>query len=258
MVGKFSLRMSFGRRVSVLTLALMFTLVFSVGMQASMLPPGTLTALPDFFGTPVSGMHYLTSTVQPFVNTLGTTSGTITSAVFSDDNNVYGAGDLDFLYQVTNNTTSTNCGSAGQAVCDPVNRETDTNFAALLVWLTDAGFRIDGAAISALPGVPAGLFINGTIQPQTVDRTTLSGDVVGFGFNTGITPTPINPGQVSFVLVIETNAKNWQPGNASVIDGGVTTKPAFQPSSAIPEPTSMLLIGGGLIALAGLRRFRKS
>ena len=54
-----------------------------------------------------------------------------------------------------------------------------------------------------------------------------------------------------------TNATNFKAGFANVIDGGVSTVGAYQPASGVPEPMTMLLLGGGLIALAGVRRFRK-
>jgi hypothetical protein len=77
--------------------------------------------------------------------------------------------------------------------------------------------------------------------------------VVGFSF---IPPdsSKIQPGQTSNVLVISTNAMNFKAGNASVIDGGVTTVSSFEPASGVPEPASLLLIGGGFVALAFVRR----
>jgi hypothetical protein len=45
-------------------------------------------------------------------------SGTYEAAVYSDPNNTFGAGDLDFVYQVSNNAGST----------DSIARLTATNF----------------------------------------------------------------------------------------------------------------------------------
>jgi hypothetical protein len=49
------------------------------------------------------------------------------------------------------------------------------------------------------------------------------------------------------VLIIKTNATQFAPGNASVIDGGAATVASFQP---IPEPAGIaacLLLGGLLL-----------
>jgi hypothetical protein len=70
-----------------------------------------------------------------------------------------------------------------------------------------------------------------------------------------VQPPPFSLGETSPVLVISTNAMLFTAGNASVIDGGVTTVAAFEPA-AVPGPASLLLLGGGLLALGGVRRFR--
>ncbi len=187
----------------------------------------------------------LASLSAPFVSTLGTTAGTLVSAVFEES-----GGTLDFYYQVTNNLTAPNCGSAGQSACDPISRETDTTFTG---FTTSLGFWVDG---STLPG---GIFIDGAVGPVTGDRNSV-GNVVGFSFNPP-EASKIQPGQTSNVLVISTNATNFKAGNASVIDGGVTTVAAFEPAvgpSKVPEPASIILLGGGLLALGGFRRLRRA
>jgi hypothetical protein len=157
-------------------------------------------------------------------------------------------GTLDFYYQVTNNTTSTNCGGTGQPVCDPLSRETDTDFTG---FLTSVGYRIDGASL------PGGIFVNGTVAPITADRNAPNGNVIGFAY-TPPDSNKIQPGQTGNVLVISTNATSFKSGNASVIDGGVTTVASFEPavSTNVPEPVSFLLYAGGFIMLGSIRRFR--
>jgi hypothetical protein len=101
--------------------------------------------------------------------------------------------------------------------------------------------------------LPGGLFGNGTpgIIPVTADRDS-SATTIGFDF--GPPPgTRIPPGTVSAIMVISTNAAQFSPGNATVIDGGAVTVAAFQPFGppvAVPEPGAMLLMGSGLLTLA--------
>jgi hypothetical protein len=162
----------------------------------------------------------LASLSAPFTTPNGTTSGTLVSAVFRET-----GGTLDFYYQVFVNTTSTNCGTAGKPACDPLSRETDTDFS---TWLTQLAFRTDG---STLPG---GLFVNGDTTPQTADRNVSPGDVIGFTFNGAPTPSSIQPGHSSNVIIISTNAVNFKAGNATVLDGSGVTVASFAPAPAPP------------------------
>jgi len=212
-------------------LVLMVAWVIVPSAKATLLVPGGSGFPGDFTGAPPGTLLALNS--APFTSTLGLESGTIVSAVFRE-----AGGTLDFYYQVTNNAT------CGVPTCDSLSRETDTNF---FGFVTDVLFRTDG---SSLPG---GAFVNGTVAPATADRDG-SADVVGFDFNQ-VPALRILPGTVSTVLVIRTNATNFTLGNASVIDGGVATVTAFEPT-VVPEPTSLLLLGGGLLALSCVRRFR--
>jgi hypothetical protein len=150
-------------------------------------------------------------------------------------------GTLDFYYQVTNNLTAANCGTAGKPSCDPISRETDTTFTG---FSTALGFRTD----------VFGPFVSGTVAPVTGDRNAGVGNAIGFSFSPPDS-AKIQPGQTTFILAISTDATNFTTGQASLIDGGVTSVASFQPTSQVPEPASFLLIGGGLVALIGVRRF---
>lgn len=200
--------------------------------------PGS-TVLPGLVPAGADPGTLLASDTEPFTSTLGFNSGTLVSAVFEE-----AGGTLDFYYQVTNNMTAPECGQPGNRACDPLSRETNTDF---LGFATSTGFRVDGASL------PGGIFVDGTVAPTTADRN-LVGGVLGFQFNPPDS-AKIQPGEASNVLVISTDATAFRVGNASVIDGGVTTVAAFEPAT-VPEPASLLLLGGGLLALTGFRRFR--
>ena len=225
-------RMTFDRRVAVFSTALSAFFAFSGETKATIIAPGPGAFPPDIFS--LSGTTLLASVTSPNVVALGGGfTSTVTAAVYSDPANVFGAGDLDFVYQITNSPSS----------ADAIGRVTGVNFTG---FSTDVGFVVNGGSL------PGGLFVDGTVSPQLVDR--VSADVVGFSFNAPST-NPISPGQTSTVLVIETNATNFTAGNVNLIDGDVSRVAAFQPT-AIPEPASLTLlsIGIGFVAFAGVAR----
>jgi PEP-CTERM motif len=96
---------------------------------------------------------------------------------------------------------------------------------------------------------------HGTVAPQLVDRVTAG--TVGFSFNAPFT-IPVSPGTTSTVLIIQTNATNFEPGAANIIDGSVASVGAFAPSGTTtrptPEPSSLMLFGTGLLTVAGALR----
>jgi hypothetical protein len=211
------------------SLALLTFVVFSGPAKAVLLPPGSPPTAPDdFTSTNLAGATELASITSMFTTTLGTTTGTITASVFHDPTNVLGSGDLTFVYQIHNNTTS----------LDDLFRGTATNFTG---FMTDVGFTSLGL------GIPGGHFVSGSMSPSTVDRLNSSGDTVGFNF------AGLSPGATSYALIIETNATEFAPGHFSVIDGGVATVDAFQPT--VPDGGSTVaLLGITLAGLEGVRR----
>ncbi len=229
------------------TLSLLATSTFLMVAVFVMMPtahaaflPGTIalangtTVFPPLIAAP-SGSILQASQIAPysFSTTAGTTSGTLNSAVYLN-----ASGTLDFYYQVANNASSSTA----------IARESNTNFDS---FATQVGYFLNGASL----GTP--VFANGTIAPVTADRNS-SGSVIGYSFNPPESAKVV-PGTTSAVLVVSTLATRFVPGNAEVIDGGTQTVASFQPATApnVPEPASFALIGGGLVALAGIRRFRR-
>lgn len=227
-------RVSFGQGAMYFSLALLICFALSGTAQATIIPPGPGAFPPDIFA--LSGLTLLDSVSSTETSTSGALTFTLNAAVYSDPSNIFGAGDLAFVYQVMNSSTSP----------DSVGRVTGIDFTG---FQTDVGYTATG---STLPG---GMFVDGTVTPQLVDR--VHADVVGFSFNAPLTLL-IGPGDTSVVLVVETDATNYTAGHANVIDGGVSTVDAFQPASGVPEPATMGLFGAGMLALAGIRRSRRA
>jgi len=177
----------------------------------------------------------LADTVQAFSITtaVGLMTGTIESAVYQE-----AGGTLDFYYQVTNTSPDG----------DSYTRNSDSSFSG---WLTNVGSRTDGSTLTGTT------FANSTFVPDTADRgATNSGAVVGFNFNAFGTADEIPVGSKSAVLVIDTNATQWKLGTASAIDSGTATVPAYEPTSTVPEPGSIVMLGSALLGLAALGRRR--
>lgn len=163
-------------------------------------------------------------------------SGTLTSTVWNNDpTNPFGLDALTFTYVITNAVASAH----------ELHRFTVSSFDN---FLTDVSYSTS---------LPAG------IAPLFIDRSPGLGDVVGFSYPTPIPPVllgpgAITPGSTSMVMVIQTDAKLFQPTFAAVINGSTTMVASLAPQELIPEPSSLVLAGlGGAIGLAAVIRRRR-
>src|SRR5438552_17827802 len=203
------------------------------------LVPGASNIPPDCTGEATGTEIAKLSSTFAVTNALSETvaSGTLKTAVFRE-----AGGTLDFYYQVFNDLT---CPSCSITPPDAIEHETDTNFAG---FLTFTAFRRD---CGALPCGTVG-FTDGAMAPIASNRSSGSGGTISFDFP-GVA-FEIAPGSSSNVLIISTNSANHKAGTANVIDGGIATVLAFAPTTTVPEPMSLILLGTGLLGVGLLRR----
>jgi hypothetical protein len=216
-------------------LALMVIVTCYYNAQATPLPPGGSGVIPSpnpgLPGAALLASHVGVAWMTPG----GLVHGTATTAVYSDPTNVFGAGDLTFVYQVTNDMSSV----------DGIARLTMINF---------AGFLTDVQMTLAGPVIPGGIFALGSAGAAafSADRSAL-GDTVGFNFPMG-SPNNIHPGDTSWVMIIQTNATHFTDGFLFAIDGGVATIAAFGPTTVPDGGSAVALLGIALAGLEGVRR----
>ena len=187
--------------------------------RAALLPPGGFlgpapTGEPNDLGP---GSAVVGTTTTPF-SSAGFFTGSLTTTVYTDTTNPFGAGKLTFVYQVTNNAGSNN----------PLTRLSVDSY---------AGFQTDASYIS--PGGWA---------PGSIDRPSAA--VVGFNFGVG-GPGALPANTTSAQLVVQTDATTFGPAAVQVLGGGQANDIASY-APAVPEPASL-----GLIAAAGVFALRR-
>jgi hypothetical protein len=178
----------------------------------------------------------------PFSSFGLTYSGTLASGVWMGDTTnpfydpVTSPNVKTFTYLLTNDASSTNV----------LHRLTVGSYGGPVPILTDVSYD---------PNTPG-------VSPTLADRSTA--DVIGFTFADTVTGIPqllgnIPAGGQSKLLVVQTNAVDFLPSFASVIDGSVTVVASWAPITQIPEPSTCVLAGMGLVGLViGVARRRRS
>ena len=217
-----------------------FALCATPALAAHSLPPGD-------FGSPFAGSspYMLTSTgalladsgLQNVSLTIGSTTldATFRSAVYDA-----GGGNLDFLYQVTNNRRST-------TAIEELSFGDFTGFTVSGAWQQLASF---------------GVFITGVEEADSAERN-FTGDALGAVFdsnffadiNAGANPN-LNPGETSAIFQYRVAARRFTVGTFTAQDGIAVTALGFSPL-AVPEPATwglMILGFGGAGAMLRRRR----
>ena len=151
-------------------------------------------------------------------------SGTIDEWVYKDTANTFGSGDLTWVIQVVNSPSSS----------DAIGQVTAGNFASFMTDVGDNG---------------------GANAPDLVDRDT-PGHTIGFSWaETG----GLVQGDMSDLLLIDTNASRFTTGTLAVIDSQTSDLTGYEPSP-VPEAATwaMMLIGFAGLGVAGYRGSGKS
>jgi hypothetical protein len=213
-------------RTFITSLVIVLSLITSAATSnAAILPIGGIhfpvIAEPD----PVGATLIASTGAVPFATSLYT--GNLTSNVYTNDpTNPFGPTALTFTYLLHNDLGS----------IDALERLTVVNFD---TFATDTSYQSP--------------VLGGAIAPSYVNRST-TGGTVGFSFASFGLGT-LSPGADSALLVVQTDAVNYFPSLANVINGAVAQVTSFSPATPIvPEPATF---GAGVLGLVGLGMFAR-
>lgn len=222
-------------RLSRAALLASMLLVVPATSQATVLVPGG-SVMPDILAG--SAGTLVDSLLTPLTSGSELIANLRTAVVMNS------GGTLDFYYQIGNKGTS------GHNIDLAFNQ----SFAPGSTFVTDVFYRLENGGLDFFHNVASGV--------PTVASRNASGSVVGFEFSGSPLRNAlrINPGEVSSILVIRTNATTYAAGSTTISNTITLTGTSFAPSgfspSAVPEPASLLLLGSAFAAAGYVARHR--
>ena len=214
------------RSTSLLLAALAVSLVPSLALAITVNPGDSSIAAAGELG-PSAGATQVAitgpTTFHSLIGPITDFTGTLTSAVYKNDTtNPYGLNAYTFTYLVAIDPSS----------ISDIGRITINGY---------GGFSTDMSYDSSSAGT----------APTLMDRSSASGNTVGYTFGTHLTA-----GNTARLLVVQTNATDLTTSTLQTIDGVIASVTAYAPAPAggVPEPATLSVAGIGAAALLLRRR----